>query len=642
MNLIKRVSICFLLLALVTALVVVWQRSMVERQSDKVEIALDYHDLANFAKGQHYDLEYVLQKMKKAGATTLAISEKTLLDLEDEGRLSILSSQELKNASLLLNKPEPYQGGDTYIVTDDRLLYEQLSKIMINKFGPGKVIDQSTETQYCLAVLLPSERLEKFPLYLDPQELILAEALGYYILPRLSNYNRLNDDNLRNDFMQFNGYNNLSSLAFLDEEVLGYGYNDYLFKTAEFLQRYELYPAVIEFCEQKGMQTLLGYLDNRGCRLHSIPEEEMENMTISTAENRMLRAVKERNIRILYLRMFTNAEAVEDKDPLLANLNYVHSLREKLSGLGYQIDRAVPFSAYQVSFVPVILMSLGALAGFILLLSFFISQARWNVLAALSGLAVLGILVGMDKIFLLRKVMALLASIAFPTLAVVQMLQCSRKLWFSFLRSVLWSLAGGILVAALLADTSFFLKINSFSGVKFMHVIPLLLVSLYYAFYICNKDKERLGILLNRYLNEPVLVKYVVLAGIILLAGMVYILRTGNEIGPLAVSGLEIKVRETLEHILLARPRTSEFLLGHPAFVLVSAYLGRNLGFKLFPLLLLASIGQISIVSTFTHVHTPFLFSLLRVFNGAWIGLLLSCIALGVVKLIEKGLNKYA
>lgn len=175
-----------------------------------------------------------------------------------------------------------------------------------------------------------------------------------------------------------------------------------------------------------------------------------------------------------------------------------------------------------------------------------------------------------------------------------------------------------------------------------MHIIPLFLVSLYYAFYICNKDKEKFGTLLERYLNEPVLVKYVVLAGIILLAGVVYILRTGNEIGPLAVSGLEIKVREALEYILIARPRTSEFLLGHPAFMLVSAYLGRNLGLKLFPLVLLASIGQISIVSTFTHVHTPFLFSLLRVFNGMWIGLLLGCIALVVLKLVEKGLNKYA
>jgi len=105
-------------------------------------------------------------------------------------------------------------------------------------------------------------------------------------------------------------------------------------------------------------------------------------------------------------------------------------------------------------------------------------------------------------------------------------------------------------------------------------------------------------------------------AGLFVLAvAGIYILRTGNF--GLPVMELEIKLREALERLLLVRPRLKEFLIGHPALVLLLASNHKQLR----PILLsIAVIGQLSLVNTFTHIHTPVLLSLLRSIYGLVFG----------------------
>jgi len=95
--------------------------------------------------------------------------------------------------------------------------------------------------------------------------------------------------------------------------------------------------------------------------------------------------------------------------------------------------------------------------------------------------------------------------------------------------------------------------------------------------------------------------------------------RTGNESG-VGVSDMEMRFRGLLEQLLVARPRTKEFLVGHPAFLLgvVVGGLGRRSWAVL--LVLLGFVGQASMVNTFCHIHTPLSLSLLRTFNGLWLG----------------------
>ncbi len=98
--------------------------------------------------------------------------------------------------------------------------------------------------------------------------------------------------------------------------------------------------------------------------------------------------------------------------------------------------------------------------------------------------------------------------------------------------------------------------------------------------------------------------------------GVLYVLRTGNF--GLPVPAWEIKLREGLEQLLLTRPRTKEFLVGgHPALFLALRSQHPPARSWWLPV---AVVGQVSLINTFTHIHSPLSISLLRTAYGLLFG----------------------
>ena len=62
---------------------------------------------------------------------------------------------------------------------------------------------------------------------------------------------------------------------------------------------------------------------------------------------------------------------------------------------------------------------------------------------------------------------------------------------------------------------------------------------------------------------------------------------------------------------------------------------------KYIPLLVLGIIGQISLVNTYAHIHTPVMISLIRSAYGIVFGLIIGMIAIYVIKLLGKVMNKW-
>ena len=181
------------------------------------------------------------------------------------------------------------------------------------------------------------------------------------------------------------------------------------------------------------------------------------------------------------------------------------------------------------------------------------------------------------------------------------------------------SFAGAMILSALLTDTAYMLKLDNFTGVKIAHVIPLVLVPV-----ILWLHEQEWYALLTGTAKSNVRFWHLA-AGLVLLAGLaIYILRTGNEsLG--TVSGIEMQFRQYLDRILGIRPRTKEFLIGHP-MMLILLYFGYR--FRMFPVLVAGAIGQISLINTYAHLHTPVLISWVRSAHGLWIGILLGCAAI--------------
>src|SRR5699024_5464127 len=111
-----------------------------------------------------------------------------------------------------------------------------------------------------------------------------------------------------------------------------------------------------------------------------------------------------------------------------------------------------------------------------------------------------------------------------------------------------------------------------------------------------------------------------------------YLSRTGNA-G--AVSSVELAARQALEKLLYVRPRTKEFLIGFPFYILALYVFQRSI--MLGKILLIPGvIGFLSLVNTFTHLHIPLYISLLRSLYSLLVGLAVGFVFIFIYRIIVK------
>ena len=182
-------------------------------------------------------------------------------------------------------------------------------------------------------------------------------------------------------------------------------------------------------------------------------------------------------------------------------------------------------------------------------------------------------------------------------------------------------------MVGLLAERSYMMKVNAFSGVKMAHLLPLVGLAVAMAAGLPMRDRPfsraKADVMDNvrRILADPVFV-WQLAAGFLALGVVGFaLMRTGNDPG-VGVSGLELQFRDVMDKLMMVRPRTKEFMIGHPAFFAGIALLLANRRRWGLPLLAFGLIGQVSMVNTFCHIHTPLAVSVMRAANGLILGLL--------------------
>ncbi|MFQ9697042.1 MAG: DUF5693 family protein, partial [Zhenhengia sp.] len=201
----------------------------------------------------------------------------------------------------------------------------------------------------------------------------------------------------------------------------------------------------------------------------------------------------------------------------------------------------------------------------------------------------------------------------------------------TFLKVCAISFGGALTIIGTISRTSFGLGIDIFAGVKVAMLLPIVLV-VAIAYY------QRHGLNFKYYkelLSNKVTYLALGLLGIAAVVLMIYTSRTGNT-G--SISSFELAFRQFLDTTLGVRPRTKEFLIGHPAMIIMLYYGYKE---KYIPLLVLGIIGQISLVNTYAHIHTPVMISLIRSAYGIVFGLIIGMIAIYVIKLLGKVMNKW-
>ena len=203
--------------------------------------------------------------------------------------------------------------------------------------------------------------------------------------------------------------------------------------------------------------------------------------------------------------------------------------------------------------------------------------------------------------------------------------------------SVVIALLGGIMTAAPISSINYMLEIDIFRGVKVAQLLPLVFfVAAYLAYYGFGKSKKYPGKLeyhdLKEMMNTGIKVWMIVLGVVLLGVGYYYISRTGND-SSFQVSSVEMLFRNRLEDILIARPRSKEFLFAFPSVMLL-AYTSIR-GFKLWPILfgLASVIGITSVNNTFMHIRSPLYLGFVRTGYSLLFGILVGVVGVLVFEL---------
>lgn len=659
-------------------------RMSMESASKQVEYVFDYRDLLEIAEYQAKPREFVeeqLVNLKEAGITTMSLYESSLRELYLAGRLTYYSS---KDAALLRGQLEPTGQNFTYVLFTSDEAQEKIEPIIRDAFSRYDIAikDWSFDNRNGIVIETPLNDALLKPISFDPMTMDTLRDSGFQILARYSDrVLPFNADEVDKQLAVLKSYG-VTRILFDGDKVKGYtdqAEENSLYAFGDLLNKYGMGIVTIENLKkpQSGM-TQLGYLTGYNVtRLYSLSEGDATAASPETIVDRFLLAAKDRNIRMFFIN--AGVQSSSEKSAVVNSLSNLYlALKgpdgavQKLAAAGFEPGIAQPFEAQHPTWAKPLkaVVALGAVAIIALLIAAFIPGVAIPVfILGLIGSAGLYVL----KPALMEQGLALGAGIAAPTLALVWAMnrvyahtegkqravggadwrargtyaeeaaagsafgvkwvfegmgagQRFGKAIKLFVVTVLISLCGIPFVFGLLNNISYSLVLQQFRGVSLLHLAPIALVAVYVVLYTGASPVARL----KNLLSLPIKVWWIVAALIVGAAGIYYLSRTGNS-GE--ASAIELIFRNWLEGTFGVRPRTKEFLLAHPLLLLGLFLALRYRAGWVF--IIVGAIGQLSMVDTFAHIHTPLYISIIRVLLGLGLGFVIGCILIGVWQLLE-------
>ncbi|WP_160647396.1 DUF5693 family protein [Chengkuizengella marina] len=631
-------------------------RFAAENTSDQVEIVLDYKDILQIAEYEPNPQSFIeeqLIKIKEAGITSLAVFESNLEDLESSGRVELFSSYE---ASLIEGvQPDPNENF-TYvlfpdIVTDIKIrpIIEQAFRQLDIKVRDWNLLDQT-------GLIIESSKVTAIIEPMDPDPMVMDQLIkaGFQIVVRISD-NRPYDPVHMEKMMDQFSKQGVFRIIFTGSAVTGYeeeANQGSLTHMSELMNKHYIGFAINEFsAKEKGLNELAYLTDYNVVRLHSILDAESSVLSPTKISDRLVLAVTDRNIRMIYLNVDIlkdelKAEVTNSLGNIYDSLTGPDGAIQRIQNEGFQIGIAGPF-VYENEdwqrFAKLILW-VGAVALIALMIARFVPTL-------LTPIFVIG-MIGSAGLFvlnssLLLQTAALGAAISAPTLGIITVIQQLRKESLQvvspikstillFVMATGISLIGVFYVVGLLNAATYMLVLEQFRGVSVLHLAPIFLAFVYYAFYGKEGGLRNIFKQVKNVFMMDLKVGYVIIAAFIAGTAFYYLTRTGNA-GQ--VSSIELVFRYFLENVLGVRPRLKEFGLGHP-MLLLGLYFALKYRKGLF-LIIIGVIGQLSIVDTFAHLHTPMMISGIRVLYGVIFGVMIGLLLIIIWEILVRSWKKW-
>ena len=640
-------------IALLAALYVALYRAHVESQTRRVELVMDYPDFSALARSYGYNELQFLIALRRAGLTSLAVPEELGSGINSGNGAVLLPGQTLIDTARLGPVSDPLLSSlaragklspdELYLVVYTAPDLARYRATIALHLGGHAVRVLRRTLPAILAIRSQVDFFSSLGFGIPAAQLALAHDANLLLVPRFQNDERFGAPEIAGLIGSVRAHERISTAVFfgLRNQVLGYP--DHLDDTATALQGFGINYGSIETYDQNqiqhGNEGLAQRLPSLTVRVQAISKTEQDKLDFRTIVARYLLGVRERNIRVVYLRPFLHAEG--DLTPEAANVEMVRQIADGLHSSGFRLGRATPFRPFGANIFWIVVVSLAVPAVILLMLEDFgISSRRWWLVAFALDLLIVVAGYALHHDLLARKLIALIGALAFPVAAFVavapQFVLPPKASAAAALRDGLRTigiaggiaLCGALVVVGLLSVPLTMLEIERFTGVKAVLVLPPVIVLCLYL-YTSRFGAAPLGF--ARSLIEPVRMYQLAAAIVLLAAALLYVTRSGNQ-ADIAPSSFELSLRSGLTAVLGVRPRFKEFVIGFPLMMLLPALTlahRRAIGWLL---ALGIAVGTSDIVDTFSHLHSPLAVSLIRVLNGAIAGAIIGAIVVLVYR----------
>ncbi|HEM56424.1 MAG TPA: hypothetical protein ENO30_06685 [Thermodesulfobium narugense] len=608
-------------------------RSDVEVKADKhISIVIDYEGFRDLAELTDYPFDKFLTELRKEGVTAVALKESNLKSLVERGEVFLVHPDEksIKDGIIWVAEfRDPELAKEVF----DKLT-NKYNSLLKKTYLKGSSIYSSDED-------LPS-------LYFGflNKEINFCKKLGFDIVLRPINDYRFYSN--KEDFERWvNQYpKNVWMIIFGERDVLGY--QNFINIYAKILEKNNIRFGYVEFAKQRGIDELARMIPYQVLRVHAITNNEIPGANViysdskfesgkkikySDAIPRWGRAIKERNIKVLYV----NPWGEPLKGNLInTNLEYIKNIVQEIRLQGFVPGKALWNAHDEFYFKPIRLIWIFGIffcLGCLLLLMFSVNLDTRKILIFSSVLLIINVLLFIFGKFNFIAWETALMSSTFPPIYLYNRIKTSS--WISFLLNFIMvfliSILGALLTNNIYLSATSVIGINIFPLIKLLLVLPILLLGLRIFFRTIN---------IKEYINELMKpMRRVEFAALIvfLIILTIYVLRSGNQ-NPIGLLPDEEHIRIFLEKTLFVRPRFKE-LIGY-SMLIFSFYLYRlkNINFFKF-FFLISSVAFISLTDTFLHIHIPIYISIIRCLEGLFLGSVLGfifCFGLNILLKLYK------
>jgi hypothetical protein len=439
----SRVLWIVVLIGILAALPVMYARVETEKSAKQVAIVMDYRDLLMVSSTQSNPQQFAqkkLDELKQAGVNGMAVFESTLEELVWAGEIAVYNASQ---AALLEQRVVDPSDNSTYVLFNNAEHEQALRPIIewaFNHHGAA-VTSWSSKEQNGLKIALGYDDAMLRPMQPNPLAMKMLHEQGFQIIPRLSNRFVPYDDQEMSKWMKNFEELDVSRVLFDGDAVTGFNENDpdqeSLKLFANQLRAHEIGVTIFENLRvpQRGVNKLSSLLNFNTIRSHPIGEAEMMVLKTPQLEDRIVLAVKDRNIRLIYLNATTARDAVKGLvthpfDNMITALqgdeeeNLMGAVPQlKEFGFEFGVPQAAEVQKAPAEKILRGLVMLGAFSLIVLMIGMFLPSLILPV-AVIGAIGAAGLYVLSSSIMI--QALALLAAIAAPTVSVILLIKRLR------------------------------------------------------------------------------------------------------------------------------------------------------------------------------------------------------------------------